>query len=64
MEENIFNDKKTINHEGLKILAKIIAKRIIKEVGRNNENLTINSTMSRLYGLNIADKGKNKSDRL
>lgn len=54
-------NNKTINHDGLKILGKIIAKRIIKEIGENNEKLTINSTIDRLYCVDTKRKGKDKS---
>lgn len=61
MEENIVN-KKNINHDGLKILGKIIAKKIIKETGQNNEKLTINSTIDRLSCIDIKQKGEEISE--
>lgn len=61
MEENILN-KKNVNHEGLRILGKIIAKKIIKETGQNNEKLTINSTIDRLSCIDMKQKGEDKSE--
>jgi hypothetical protein len=62
MEEKTFNNKKVINYEGLKILGKIIAKKIIKETGQNNEKLTINSTIDRLSYIDIKQKGEEISE--
>ncbi|GEM_PF-6813860 len=58
MEEKIFNNKKVINYEGLKVLGKIIAKKIIKETGQNNDKLTINSTIDRLSCIDIKTEGE------
>lgn len=59
MKESIFNNAKFMNPEGLKILGKIIAKKIIKETGQNNEKLTINSTINRL---SLKQKGESKNE--